>query len=185
MQSLRSGSGTSRGADAHPVVEGDGDGLRGRVVGGGVADVGEQCRSGATRRPPSNSIFLVVHETRAVVGALASHAHHDEAFAAAQRRFVERLVQPVAALLEAARERGEVDAGMDCQLEATLLAGPVLHHHLMLHADITDELIEAVAARWLAAHDLGQRAFHHPRRSPGQLGPELAPARPPGSATSS
>ena len=36
---------------------------------------------------------LVVHDTRAVFGALASHAHHDQAFAAAQRRFVEQLVR--------------------------------------------------------------------------------------------
>lgn len=98
---------------------------------------------------------LVVHETRAVFGALASHAHHDQAFAAAQRRFVEQLVQPLAALLEAARQQGDVGAEMDCRLEATLLAGPVLHRHLMLHADIPDELIEAVVARWLAVHDLG------------------------------
>ncbi len=97
---------------------------------------------------------LVVHETRAVFGALASHAHHDQAFAAAQRRFVEQLVQPVAALLEAARTRGDVRAGMDCQLEAMLLAGPIVHHHLMLHADIPDELIDDVVGRWLAVHDL-------------------------------
>ncbi len=97
---------------------------------------------------------LVVHETRAVFGALASHANHDQAFATAQRRFVEQLVQPVAALLEAAREHGDVGAEIDCQLEATLLAGPILHRHLVLHADIPDELIEAVVGRWLALHDL-------------------------------
>lgn len=97
---------------------------------------------------------LVVHETRAVFGALASHAYHDEGFAAAQRRFVEQLVQPVAALLETARDRGDVAEEMDCRLEATLLAGPVLHHHLMLRAEIPDELIDAVVGRWLAVHDL-------------------------------
>ena len=98
---------------------------------------------------------LVMHETRPVFGALASHAHHDEGFAAAQRRFVEQLIWPVAAVLEAARNRGEVSGEMDCQLEATLLAGPVLQHHLMLHSDVSDGLIEAVVARWLVAHDLG------------------------------
>lgn len=98
---------------------------------------------------------LVVHESRPLFGALASHSHHDEVFAAAQRRFVEQLVRPVAAVLEAARERGEVDGVLDCQLEATLLAGPVLHHHLVLHADISDDLIETVLARWLVVHDLG------------------------------
>ena len=97
---------------------------------------------------------LVVHETRAFFGALASRAHHDEAFAAAQRRFVERLVEPVAGLLEAAREKGDLSAEMDCRLEATLLAGPVLHRHLVLHAEISDELIDSVVGRWLAVHDL-------------------------------
>ena len=43
---------------------------------------------------------------------------------------------------------------MDCQLEATLLAGPVLHRHLMLHADVPDELIETVVGRWLTVHEL-------------------------------
>ncbi len=98
---------------------------------------------------------LMVHQSRPVFGALASHAHHDEGFAVAQRRFVEQLVRPVAAVLEAAGERGEVGGELDSQLEATLLAGPVLHHHLMLHADVTDGLIEAVVARWLVVHDLG------------------------------
>jgi AcrR family transcriptional regulator len=100
---------------------------------------------------------LVMRETRPVFGALASYAHHDEGFAAAQRRFVEQLVRPVAAVLEAARERGEVGGELDCRLEATLLAGPVLQHHLILHADIADGLIETVVARWLAVHDLGKR----------------------------
>ena len=95
---------------------------------------------------------LVVHETRALFGAFASRAHHDRAFAAAQRRFVEQFAQPVTALLEAARERGDVDAEMDCQLEALLLAGPLLQRHLMLHADIPGELIDAVVGRWLAMH---------------------------------
>ena len=98
---------------------------------------------------------LVVHETRPIFGALASHAFHDEGFAAAQRRFVEQLVQPVVEVLEASRERGEAGAELDCQLEATLLAAPVLHHHLMLYSEIPDEMIEAVVTRWLAVHDLG------------------------------
>ena len=98
---------------------------------------------------------LVMHETRQVFGALASRADRDEGFAEAQRRFVGQLVRPVAAVLEAARERGEADRELDCQTEAALLAGPVLHQHLMLHADATDGLIDAVVARWLAVHDLG------------------------------
>ncbi len=63
-------------------------------------------------------------------------------------------MRPVAAVLEAARERGEIGGELDCQLEATLLAGPILHHHLMLCADIPNGLIEVVTQRWLSAHDL-------------------------------
>lgn len=98
---------------------------------------------------------LVVHETRPLFGALASRAYRDEGFAAAQRRFVEQLVLPVAALLAAARERGEVAAELDCQFEATLLAGPILHHHFMICADISDGMIEAIVTRWLSVHDVG------------------------------
>ena len=97
---------------------------------------------------------MVTHDTRLLFGALASRARHDEGFAGAQRRFVEQLVRPIAAVLEAARERGEIRADLDCQLEATLLAGPALHQHLMLHADISDTLIETVVARWLSVHGL-------------------------------
>lgn len=98
---------------------------------------------------------LTTHETRPIFGALASHAHDNLGFAEGQRRFVEQLVRPVAVVLEAARDRGEVGPGLDCQLEATLLAGPVLHQHLMLCADIPDALIDTVVARWQAVHDTG------------------------------
>ena len=98
---------------------------------------------------------LLKHKTRLVFGALASRAHRDEGFAAAQRRFIVQLEWPVAAVLEAARKRGEVGAEMDCQAEATLLAGPVLHNHLLTYSEVTDALIEAVVKGWLAAHELG------------------------------
>lgn len=97
---------------------------------------------------------LVTHDTRLLFGALASRARHDEGFARAQRRFVEQLVRPIAAVLEAARERGETRADLDCQFEATLLAGPALHQHLMLHAKISDTLLETVVERWLSVHGL-------------------------------
>ena len=97
---------------------------------------------------------LVVHETRPIFGALASRAHHDEGFAAAQARFVEHLASPLEAVLDLARTRGELDAELDCRLEAMLLAGPLLNHHLMLVAEIPDTLIDAVVTRWMVVHEL-------------------------------
>ena len=91
---------------------------------------------------------LVKNASRQVFGALASRSHQDQAFANAQRRFVEQLAQPVVAVLERARERGDVEASLDCRFEAELLAGPVLHRHLVLHAEVPDRLIDTVVARW-------------------------------------
>ena len=97
---------------------------------------------------------LVKREVRSVFGALAAHAARDEAFANAQRLFVEQITQPIVSALEAAQERGELAPGLDCQFEATLLAGPVLHQHLVRHDQVTDRFIDEITVRWFATHDL-------------------------------
>lgn len=95
---------------------------------------------------------IVTREARSVFGALAAYAERDEAFADAQRRFVQHLTDPIASVLEAAQERGELVAGLDCCFEATLLAGPILHHYLVLRAQVTDSELDEIARRWLATH---------------------------------
>lgn len=94
---------------------------------------------------------LVLREVRSVFGALAGYAAQHEAFAEAQRHFVEQLTQPTVDVLEAAQQRGELGPDVDCAFEATLLVAPILHRHLALFEKITDTLITEVSQRWLAA----------------------------------
>lgn len=94
---------------------------------------------------------LVYREVHSVFGALAGFAAQEAAFGDAQRRFVEGLTQPMVAVLQAAKDRGELAADTDCLFEATQLTGPLLHQHLALRSEITDDLVSEVATRWLAA----------------------------------
>jgi AcrR family transcriptional regulator len=108
-------------------------------------------RSDLTRDLMNLRNRLVIREVRPVFGALAAYSARDEAFSAAQRHFVEQLIQPVVNGLQAARQRGDLHSGLDQQFEATLLAGPILHQYLLAHADVTDDFIEQIVARWFAA----------------------------------
>ncbi|MDG2114719.1 MAG: TetR/AcrR family transcriptional regulator [Actinomycetota bacterium] len=108
-------------------------------------------RSDLTRDLTNLRHRLIVREVRPVFGALAAFSAKDQAFSAAQRLFVERLVEPVVNSLRAARQRGEVHGWLDDELEASLLAGPILHQYLLAHRDVTDEFIEEVVTRWFAA----------------------------------
>jgi AcrR family transcriptional regulator len=98
---------------------------------------------------------LVTHDVVSVFGALSAYAARDNAFSEGQRRFVEQLTQPTADVLAAAQERGALGVDVDCQLEASLLAGPLLHQHLVLHSEITDGFIDEITRRWLAIQGLG------------------------------
>lgn len=95
---------------------------------------------------------LVSREVRSVFGALAGYAAQDEAFGDAQRLFMQQLALPMVVVLEAAQERGELDASVDVVFEATLLAGPILHQYVGQRDDIPDRLIDEVVRRWLVAH---------------------------------
>lgn len=97
---------------------------------------------------------LIKREVRSVFGALAAYASRDEAFADAQRRFVQQLTEPMVSTMEAAQDRGELAPGLDCHFEATLLVGPVLHQYLVQHDQVTDRFINEIAERWLATHGL-------------------------------
>lgn len=95
---------------------------------------------------------LATRDVVSVNGALAAYAAVDSAFSEGQRRLFEHLAQPTADVLTLAKEQGDLAADFDCAGEAMLLAGPLLHQHLSLHAEITDDFIDEVARRWLAAH---------------------------------
>jgi len=96
-------------------------------------------------------VRLTIRDTHPVFAALASHAHNSEAFAAAQRVFIDNLTQPVQHALELAQQRGDLSAERDCHTDAIILAGPVLHQHFMLHRPPMSELVEMVVVPWLAA----------------------------------
>ena len=96
---------------------------------------------------------LTTHDVASVFGALAAYAARDEAFREGQRRFVGHLTQPTVDVLTLAQEHGALGPDVDCDLEATLLTGPLLHQHLVLHADIDDDFIDTVTRRWLATHN--------------------------------
>ncbi|NQU36653.1 MAG: TetR/AcrR family transcriptional regulator [Actinobacteria bacterium] len=98
---------------------------------------------------------LVTHDVVSVFGALSAYAARDNAFSEGQRRFVEQLTRPTADVLTAAQGRGALGVDVDCQLEASLLAGPLLHQHLVLHSKITDGFIDEITRRWLTIQGLG------------------------------
>ncbi len=97
---------------------------------------------------------LVTRDIRSVFAALATHALRNDAFAVAQRRFIAQITQPVVDTLQAAQERGDLDPALDCQLEATMLTGPLLHEHLVARNDIADRLVDEIASRWLTTHEM-------------------------------
>lgn len=93
---------------------------------------------------------LIFRQVRSVFGALASHADQHPDFQDAQRLFITGLTERTLNALEAAQLRGELGADRDCEFEARLLVGPVLHQYLVACDDISDQLIDEVATRWLA-----------------------------------
>lgn len=95
---------------------------------------------------------LVRRDVRSVFGALAAYACRQDAFADAQRRFVHQLARPTVDVLEVAQARGDLARDVDCDFEATLLVGPILHQHLVVLGAVEDRLIDEVLGRWLGAH---------------------------------
>ncbi len=113
---------------------------------------GEPAADGVHRVLRQLRTRLETRQVREVFGALAGFAAQDESFADAQRLFVEQLVQPTVLLLDAAKDRGELRPSMDSRMEAMLLTSPILHQHLARHDEISTQLIDEVAQRWLKAN---------------------------------
>lgn len=96
-------------------------------------------------------IRLAARDVRSVFGAIAANAGRSEDFAAAQRRFVQQLAQPTVDALEAARDRGDLGPHVDVEFEAAMLAGPILHEHLLMHNEVTARFTSEILERWLAS----------------------------------
>ncbi len=95
---------------------------------------------------------LVTRNVRPVFAALVDYSSRDKSFVPSQQRFVEGLIQPTTTVLEAAQERGELPARLDCAVAATLLAGPLIHQYLVMHEDIEDQLINQVTTQFISLH---------------------------------
>lgn len=93
---------------------------------------------------------LALRDVRSVFGALAARSASDEVFAAAQHRFVQRLIEPLRMNLEAGQKAGALAPEVDCEFEANALAGAILHQYLVLHEEVPDALIDQVVVRWQA-----------------------------------
>ncbi len=95
---------------------------------------------------------LETRKVRPIFAALIDFTSRDEAFVPTQRRFVEALIQPTAQVLEEARERGDLPDRLDCAVSATLLAGPLVHQHLVMCEPIDDDLIEKITSQFVGLH---------------------------------
>lgn len=83
---------------------------------------------------------------------LLDHANRDEAFAAAQLRFVTGVLQPTTDLIAAAQNRREIDDDLDISQATAQLAAPILTLHVLLRAAASDDLIAATITHFLTDH---------------------------------
>ena len=78
---------------------------------------------------------------RIVFAALLDHANRQREAVAAQRRFVNGVVQPIHDVLTAAKGRGDLPSTIDVETASAQLAGPLFHQHVMLRITIGEDLI--------------------------------------------
>jgi AcrR family transcriptional regulator len=90
------------------------------------------------------------HPFRQIFAAVLGHANLDRSFVAAQRRFVNGVLQPLNDILTAAVNRGDVSPSVDIAQACAALAGPLFHQHVMLRESIDDRLITSTVHRYLA-----------------------------------
>ncbi len=86
---------------------------------------------------------------RAIFATLLDHANRDAKAVAAQRRFVNGVLEPIHDILSAAKERGDLPSGLDIESASALLAGPLFHRHVMLRASISNQLIAQTIDQFL------------------------------------
>ena len=89
---------------------------------------------------------------RALFATLLDQASRDRAFVAAQRRFVNGVLQPIRDVLTAAMQRGDLPPTVNVDEAAAQLAGPIFTQHVMLHTTISDELITNTTEQFLLQH---------------------------------
>ncbi len=86
---------------------------------------------------------------RLVFTALLDHANRDGGLVAAQRRFVNGVLQPIQDILAAAMQRGDLASTVHVERASAQLAGPLFVQHVMLRAIISEPLISETVAQFL------------------------------------
>ena len=86
---------------------------------------------------------------RLVFTALLDHANRDGGLVAAQRRFVNGVLQPIQDVLAAALQRGDLPSTLDLETASAQLAGPLFLQHVMLRTIISEPLISETVTQFL------------------------------------
>ena len=86
---------------------------------------------------------------RLVFAALLDHANRDRNLVAAQRRFVNGVLQPIQDVITAAQQRGDLPSTVQVETASAQLAGPLFLQHVMLRSTISEELISKTIAQFL------------------------------------
>ena len=86
---------------------------------------------------------------------LLDHGNRDEAFAAAQVRFVQGVLRPVSEIISDAQRRGELPDDIDAADTAVQLAASILSLHVLLRSTASDEQIARTITQFLASHARG------------------------------
>ena len=87
---------------------------------------------------------------RLIFTALLDQANQDERALAAQRRFVDGVLQPIEDVLSAAVERGALPATVAMESASARLAGPLFLQHVMLRTPISEALLRETVTQFLA-----------------------------------
>ena len=86
---------------------------------------------------------------RRVFTALLDHANRDRDLVAAQRRFVNGILQPIHDVITAAKQRSDLPSTVHIETACAQLAGPLFLQHVMLRTTISEALISETIAQFL------------------------------------
>jgi len=86
---------------------------------------------------------------RLVFTALLDHANRDRELVAAQRRFVNGILQPIEDVITAALQRGDLPSTVHVETASAQLAGPLFLQHVMLRTTISEALIGDTITQFL------------------------------------
>ena len=104
---------------------------------------------------------LINRRFGAIFATLLDQANRDRAFVAAQRRFVNGVLQPIRDVLTASAQRGDLPRSVDVDEAAVQLAGPIFTQHVMLRTNISDELITNTTKQFLLQQHTGNSYRNH------------------------